>query len=233
MAAFTTWPQRLYALTPSTEQMAQHWLPHVEHGVSILAVQQTAGHGRQGRAWHSSAGNLTASLWGKNLPSAPAFWPFFWAVVVHQVLADALPPHAPLYIKWPNDILLGNAKVAGILLTQTQTALGMGLGINLRHAPLPHTAVLPIALTPYALWQGILQQAQRMYTPYWQQPQRLHAQWLQRALPLGTRLQVRHNDAFIVGDFAGLHPHGALVLNLPQGEQRLFYAADTVELEAP
>ena len=116
-----------------------------------VAEQQTAGRGRQGKAWWSQAGaSLTFSL---ALPLAPADWSGL-SLAVGLALADCLDPEVPgqpprLGIKWPNDLLLrGDAaasaglpghKLGGILV-ETVAAGGrrwavVGVGLNLRPRP--------------------------------------------------------------------------------------------------
>src|SRR5260370_1683710 len=87
--------------------------------LGVVAGRQTAGRGRRGRAWISEPGNLYASL----LLTAPApavHWPqlsFVAALAIHDAVLDVAAGLKPrLAIKWPNDVLLDGAKVAGILI---------------------------------------------------------------------------------------------------------------------
>lgn len=112
--------------------------------VLLVAERQTAGRGRRGRGWVSSAGDsLTFSL---GLPLAPADWSGL-SLAVGVAVAEALDPGIGL--KWPNDLWIGGRKLAGILV-ETASAVGVaapaadepprrhaviGIGINI--APLP------------------------------------------------------------------------------------------------
>ena len=85
----------------------------------ITAARQTAGRGRRGNVWTSEPGNLYASLLLTDA-APPAHLPELasWsALAVLDAVARAAPPLAPaLKLKWPNDLLLDGAKLAGILI---------------------------------------------------------------------------------------------------------------------
>ena len=96
-------------------------------GVWVRADVQTAGHGRHGRAWTSLPGNLFASTLVRAQPGeGPAQQLSFVAALA---LAEAVAPwtgRQRLSLKWPNDLLLGGGKLAGILLQSTGDALVIG-----------------------------------------------------------------------------------------------------------
>ena len=110
-------------------------------GLAVLAHRQTAGRGRDGRAWRGEAGNLHISLLLR--PGGPARgapqWGLLAAVALHEALSAFSP--ARLTLKWPNDVMLGEAKLAGMLCESSMDAAGriewlvIGLGANLAHAP--------------------------------------------------------------------------------------------------
>ncbi len=124
------------------QQHAEHSSPH---GMTIIAECQTAGRGRRGRTWHSPArGNIYSSVIVVPTPEAspPGPWlswvPLFSALAV----ADCLSSHTGLAVsvKWPNDLLIGERKIGGILCEQTSTpaktmAIVIGIGLNI-NAPL-------------------------------------------------------------------------------------------------
>src|SRR5262249_23629392 len=105
----------------------------------IVAERQTAGRGRRGRAWASEVGNLYATLLVVD-PAPPVASPqvcFVAALALHDAVLDACAGLAParLKLKWPNDLLLDQAKVAGILvegmtLAGGEIAVAIGTGVN-------------------------------------------------------------------------------------------------------
>jgi len=103
-----------------------------------IADEQTAGRGRQGHAWISPRGNLYLSVLLK--PSRPlgdeALLPLAGGVAVAEALEGC---GVPCELKWPNDVLVGGRKIAGILVEGTSSAGGLdalvlGVGVNLVRA---------------------------------------------------------------------------------------------------
>jgi BirA family biotin operon repressor/biotin-[acetyl-CoA-carboxylase] ligase len=110
----------------------------------LVAEHQTAGRGRQGRAWHAARGDsLTFSL---ALPYAPADWAGL-SLAVGVALADALDPAGAIGLKWPNDLWLrdpapGPGRKLGGILIETVAAAGgrlcvVGVGLNVRAHAFP------------------------------------------------------------------------------------------------
>ncbi len=104
-----------------------------------MARRQTTGRGRSGRTWRSLDGNLHLSVL---LRPDTLRHPGHFALMAAVALADATRPHladpAALRLKWPNDLLLGGDKLAGILLEAGESPrpwLVIGFGLNLRVAP--------------------------------------------------------------------------------------------------
>src|SRR5258706_12535830 len=117
------------------------WAAKGEQGpLWTAADRQTAGRGRRGRAWISPPGNLHASLL-LTQPAAAEHWPqlsFVAALAIHDAVvavADHLKPL--LAIKWPNDVLLAGAKLAGILIEAESgtSVVAVGIGINCAFHP--------------------------------------------------------------------------------------------------
>lgn len=100
------------------------------HGALVTAAEQTAGHGRQGRAWVTPAGRaLACSL---VLRDPPRLLPMLTALAVAEV-AEALDARGrAARVKWPNDVLLEGRKVAGILAEgrPQEGWVVLGVGIN-------------------------------------------------------------------------------------------------------
>jgi BirA family biotin operon repressor/biotin-[acetyl-CoA-carboxylase] ligase len=107
----------------------------------LVARRQVAGRGRQGREWFDGAGNFMGStavtITSDDPP--PATLSFVAALAVHDAVEEAMGGAAHAALKWPNDVLVGGAKLAGILLEMVRgpggTGVIVGIGVNLARAP--------------------------------------------------------------------------------------------------
>ena len=103
-------------------------------GVVVVAGHQTAGRGRRGRSWESPAGSsLLVSLLLRPGPSLPPDRSFLAVAAVALACRHALASVAGFTpdIKWPNDLVVGDAKLAGVLAETEAGAVVVGLGVNL------------------------------------------------------------------------------------------------------
>jgi BirA family transcriptional regulator, biotin operon repressor / biotin---[acetyl-CoA-carboxylase] ligase len=103
-------------------------------GLVLAAETQTDGRGRLGRAWLSvPEGALTFSvlLRPRSVPQAARSWlPLLAGVAVASALRRV--PGVDARLKWPNDVLVNDSKLAGILAEQSGDAIVVGVGINVR-----------------------------------------------------------------------------------------------------
>lgn len=147
---------------------------------------------------------------------------------------DAGAPGHALLLKWPNDLMLAGAKLAGVLLERSGDRVAVGFGVNLAAAPRladRTAAMLSGQLTPQAFAPLLAGSFERMLLLWRTSPPEAFAQaWLARAHPVGTRLSVHiASDDRIDGRFAGIQPDGALKLMLDDGRVETVRAGD-VEL---
>ncbi|MCU1594033.1 MAG: biotin/acetyl-CoA-carboxylase ligase [Frankiales bacterium] len=116
------------------------------HGLVVVAEEQTAGRGRLDRSWLSPPrAGLTFSVLLR--PSGALGWvPLFGGLAVAQALRDHAEVDASL--KWPNDVLIGGKKVAGLLAEAVDGAVVLGIGLNVttRADELPHDSATSLAL---------------------------------------------------------------------------------------
>ncbi len=109
----------------------------------VLAKEQTKGRGRNGKTWLSSDGNFTGSvIFFPNIKRAYYhLFGFFFGVALYNAVKKALKDDIDMRLKWPNDLIIENQKVAGTLLETTHTrnnvkiGLIAGIGVNLNSAP--------------------------------------------------------------------------------------------------
>ena len=199
--------------------------PHASEGEWLVARHQEAGRGRHGRRWNTLNGNYFGSTLVVLRPADPPAPSL--ALVAGLALLEAVEaaaPGAPLSLKWPNDLMLGSAKLAGILLERSGDRIVAGFGVNLAAAPdIPGrpTAALELAvpITPDAFAPLLADQFERLLGAWRQADSSAIARaWLARAHPLGTPLSV-HTDAAtrVSGTFAGIEEDGALRLRRGDG----------------
>lgn len=128
-------------------------------------------------------------------------------------------PGLPLSLKWPNDLMFGSAKLAGILLERSGDRIVAGFGVNLAAAPAIEgreiAALAPAAtIGPDAFAPLLAAQFERLLSAWRQSdPSAIARAWLARAHPIGTVLTV-HSDAAtrVTGRFDGIDDDGALRL---------------------
>lgn len=207
----------------------------------ILALRQTAGRGRRGRAWADPPGNFaaTALLFPACPPAAAALRSFAAALALADTLAGLIGGADRLALKWPNDVLLDGGKVAGILLESRGAGgmvshLAVGIGVNLAAAP-PAAAVEPGATPPVALAAaagvGIGAEAflDRLAPAFARREGQLAAEgfaplraaWLARAARIGQEVTARMGAESVTGRFITLDEGGALVLDTPAGRRAI------------
>jgi BirA family biotin operon repressor/biotin-[acetyl-CoA-carboxylase] ligase len=201
----------------------------------LVTLDQTAGRGRQGRQWVTASGNFFGStlvrLSGGD-PPAHSLSLVAGLALIEAVNAAA--PGLPLLLKWPNDLLLDRAKLAGILLERHGDRVVIGFGVNLAAAPEVdgrRVGDLNGRLTPEAFAPLLAASMDRLLR-LWRvsNPEDFSKAWLSRAHARGTKLKVHGADAQpIRGRFDGIEADGALRLRLNDGSIRRIHAGD-VEL---
>jgi BirA family biotin operon repressor/biotin-[acetyl-CoA-carboxylase] ligase len=210
-------------------------------GTVVWARRQSAGRGRRGRQWISPEGNLYCSVLLR--PDAPlaraAALSLVAAVAVGDMVAGFLPGRKVEH-KWPNDILVEGAKIAGILLEASGGPrrrvewVVIGCGVNLavhpvgeglsatdlgeeRGAPVEAGEALAALLRCLHGWRGRWETAG--IRP-------VRDAWLARARGLGGEIAVRLPREEIRGRFEGLDETGALLLRLADSTVRTISAGD-------
>jgi len=194
-------------------------------GTWLRAGRQSAGKGRQGREWRSPQGNLYASTLVRLSPSdPPAPTLALLAAVALQEVARRYAPEAR--IKWPNDLLIEGAKVAGILLERHGDAVIMGFGVNLATHPEDIGRPATSLGTPVAPDAFLVRLAESVgeWLERWRNEgfAPVRAAWLAAAHQVGTPLVSTDAE----GKFDGLDESGALRLRLENGTIRIIHAGD-------
>jgi BirA family biotin operon repressor/biotin-[acetyl-CoA-carboxylase] ligase len=208
-------------------------------GFCCLAAEQTAGRGRQGRAWVAPPGSaLLASVLVRRSPAVATGIPFAAGLALVDTLRVSCGVTAGL--KWPNDVLVGGRKLAGILSEVApgsakpgQVAIALGLGVNLRVDAFPegaegvslHTLVAtpPDAETLLIAWGEAL--GDRIASLEVGGISAILDDWRRCAVGLGGPVTVNGPSGTVTGTAVDVEDDGALVVEVA-GERLRFLAAD-------
>lgn len=219
------WPDgvrlAVHDLIDSTNEEARRLAAEGERGpLWIVAREQSAGRGRRGRTWVSTTGSLFATLMTRAEQPVAAQLAFAAGLAVAQTVDSYCSP-GDVTLKWPNDVLLRGAKVAGILLESLNAdTLAIGVGVNLARHPegteFPATSIA--ALTGFApdTGEAMTRLAGCMaawYEVWWMSGfAPIRAAWLQRAAGLQGWVRARLEGREMEGVFEDIDTDGALLL---------------------
>ena len=201
----------------------------------IWSARQSKGRGRAGREWTSQVGNLFASLLIRlNCPLQTASQLALVAgIITYETISKliAYEGRSKLLLKWPNDVLLGEEKIAGMLLenlgnpNDRTSVVVVGTGINLANYPenLPQPAVsldaYGLTVTPAQALE-VLAATTHEWLRRWNEGATfptIRRAWVDRAGPVGRPLVVRISGTELEGTYAGLDHDGALRLKTESG----------------
>ena len=208
----------------------------VLEGEWLVADRQTAGKGRQGRTWFDGFGNFMGSTVVRISPGDPPApsLALLSGLALHEVVAPLVPPPATALLKWPNDLMVGAAKLAGILLERVGDTVIVGIGVNLAQAPVVEGRET-VALASFGPASDRDHFAASLARQFALELERwrsfgldlLVRRWLAAAHPVGTPLAVGEpGETPLKGDFAGLTADGALQLRLADGTTRVIHAGE-------
>ncbi len=202
----------------------------------LVARRQTAGRGRLGRQWMTEIGNFHGSTIVTISPSDPPAptLALVAAVALHAAIVDATRGQCVPVIKWPNDLLVRHAKLAGILLERTGDSVVVGTGVNLAWSPeLADRETIALAtlghrVTPDDLLAGLACTFAAELLRWRTEPlDVLVTRWLTFAHRPGTAITVSDGvDAGLTGAFDGLDALGNLRLRLADGRLRTIHAGE-------
>lgn len=208
----------------------------VPQGLWLVADRQLSGRGRGGRAWSDGTGNFMGSTLihlGHGEPPAGTL-ALVAGLAVHQVVGEYLPQGQSAVLKWPNDVMIGNAKLAGMLLEREGDAVVLGIGVNLAVAPevegretvaLASFGSVPDRNHFAAELARIFALELERWRNFGLEP--IIRRWLNAGHPIGTPLEVGEpGEAPLSGTFAGLSADGALQLRLAGGTTRTIHAGE-------
>jgi BirA family biotin operon repressor/biotin-[acetyl-CoA-carboxylase] ligase len=206
----TRYPVTVLDEVPSTQDLARE---QGERGTPVVVVahRQTAGRGRSGSVWETAPRAVAVSVAFESGPEAPLS--LVAGVAARRVLGDRVT------LKWPNDVLIGDDKVAGILLEGHGGLVVAGLGVNLywEKAPAGIGALFDADPGPEAgpelakRWAACLLDLIRL--PSWPR-----AEYAAACATLGSDVAWEPDGR---GTAVDVDVDGALVVATPAGEVRL------------
>jgi BirA family biotin operon repressor/biotin-[acetyl-CoA-carboxylase] ligase len=156
---------------------------------------------------------------------------FVTAITVADAVDALLPKQCKAILKWPNDVMVNDGKIAGILVEIVDDAQILGIGLNVLEAPrnTPYKAATLVSSGGIATVDGardILLKSLEKRLDAW----KLHGfgpirtEWLERAHPIGTPLRASMGGLTEEGVFAGLEDDGAMLLDTQAGRKRIVAA---------
>lgn len=214
-------------------------------GLFVTAGRQTAGRGRQGRSWLSPPGNLYSSLLLR--PAVPLQTAASLSLVVALAVAETVERlsggRLRPAVKWPNDVLVDGAKIAGILLESSVDGGGrcawvaVGVGVNLASSPGAGVSYPTANLAALGCGDVTPRAFIFAYAPLlrgrlaaWETGgfAALREAWLGRAARLGGRVEITLGQERRAGRFVGIDPSGSLLLESAPGRIERVTAGELV-----
>lgn len=211
---------------------------NVEEGTVVLAEGQLRGRGQRDNTWESSNGeNLLLSI-----VLYPSFLPVKYQFLISKVVALGVYDVLSLYvenvsIKWPNDVYVGDKKIAGILIENflsgaTINSSVIGIGININQQKFYSNAPNPVSLSQIT---GITYQKEKLLNLFldaidrWymllknKDVTKIDTEYLNRMYRIDVLSNYKDADGCFVGRIVGVNPIGQLVVENDKGELKEYH----------
>ena len=213
-------------------------------GTVVIAEEQLRGKGRRGRVWYSPAGEgIYASVILR--PRVQPHEATQLILVSAVAAAETLLAHAavPVAIKWPNDILVGGKKIAGILTEMSvdmdridYVIIGLGINVNTPAVSLPPD-IAGIATSLCAetgrlfsrveLLRTYLEKLEGAYALFQQRNfEPVRQRWLELSRIIGRQVRIAGVERTFEGEVVNIDPNGFLILKSPDGTTQRILAGD-------
>jgi BirA family biotin operon repressor/biotin-[acetyl-CoA-carboxylase] ligase len=236
---------RIYDEVDSTQNIAHDLVRQgAAEGTLILAEQQTAGRGRMGRAWHSPK---SKGIWMSLIlkPKISLQFTPHLTLLTAVALCRALQPYVPhkVGIKWPNDLLIRERKVSGILLESSAEDVrlnyviaGIGVSANLTEEDFPEE--LRDKATSLFIESGQLVDREQLICSFLEQIEALLELYIQQgfapirtlwealSITLNQSIRVQTADGWIEGVAKSINEMGALMVSPHDGQTLKLYSGD-------
>ena len=230
MALNNKWIYYVEDEVASTNDEIPKYCTESDKYIVVCAKKQTAGRGRRGRSWNSCDGNLLFSMAFEYELQKAGELAFASSLSLLQAIKK-ISPEADVKLKWPNDILLNNAKVSGILLEKgPKKYMITGVGVNIVGSPKLTDAVYKItSLAEYGIKISAIEFLRLFMESFSQNLSLLQTQgfavlrekWLENAKNLGKEIIIRQNGKEEKGIFTGIDESAALLLKNSAGIKKI------------
>jgi BirA family transcriptional regulator, biotin operon repressor / biotin---[acetyl-CoA-carboxylase] ligase len=207
------------------------------HGAAVVADEQTAGQGRHGRHWHSepNSGLYVSLVLRPELPAdAMPVLTLALGLATAEAIAEAA--HVECDLRWPNDVMVHDRKIAGILVQLVDSAAVAGIGINVNHAVFPPeiaddaTSLRIVSNRTHSrehLLIALLAAVERQCHTLAGENGReaiLRMFSFRSSYARNKRVRVGHGASVVEGTTAGLDPSGFLIIRRDDGTQDVVLA---------
>lgn len=197
-------------------------------GLVIQASEQTGGRGRRGNMWSSPKGNLYQSILLR--PSVPRGHWGQLSFVIAVALGVAIAKYASYHLKWPNDVLINDQKLAGILIEAADDYVIVGTGVNIEICPEDRAKIHDFWDVSVNDFRDIFLDRIAYYYDLWQADgfTPIRDLWLDQAYKIGETIQARTPKAVYEGVFEDLDEQGILLLREKDGLLRQINSGEIV-----
>jgi BirA family biotin operon repressor/biotin-[acetyl-CoA-carboxylase] ligase len=200
--------------------------------IVIQAGEQTGGRGRRGNQWVSPHGNLYQSIILKPKTDRQ-YWgqlSFVIAIALGDACFDTGVQQTSLKLKWPNDVLINDQKLAGILIEIEGDHVIIGTGVNIGHAPDDRAKVHDFNQMPINDFRDVFLSKIEHYYSQWEQDgfAPIRKKWLEHAYNLNKSIRARVHKNEFNGVFEGLDDTGTLLLREKNGLIRHINAGEII-----
>jgi len=226
------------SLTSTMEVAKQEVQLGAVEGVVILADEQTAGRGRIKRVWLSPEGSIALSIiLYPSVVNLPSLIMLASLAVVHSIEAVT---GLRSQVKWPNDVLVNDRKVCGILIESSvrgkivdYAIIGIGVNVNLRLSDFPEIISTATSLSDelgrdvsrLRIIQQLLVEVERLYLAL-QAGESIYEEWRDSLVTLGRRVRVKSGKTVYEGIAESVARDGSLLLRHSDGNLSKIVAGD-------
>ena len=228
------------SLTSTMEVAKQEARRGASEGTVIIAGEQTVGRGRKKRAWLSPKGNIALSI--ILYPSADYLPNLIMLSSLAVVYSIESITSLKTQLKWPNDVLIKNRKVCGILIESgvrgskvDYAVIGIGINANLRSSDFPEISPIATSLSDELgrevpvldLIRQLLVEIDKLYLALIS-GESVYEQWRDKLVTLGKRVQVNWGKTTYEGIAESVAEDGSLLLRCSDGSLAKIVAGDVI-----